>query len=97
MAEANNERSTRPNVVFMVGDNVGWGDIGCYGGNAPTPRIHALAKEGLRFKNYNVEAQCTPTRSGPPHRPPADPYGQLQRATPWPGQLRARTVGVHAR
>lgn len=53
----------RPNVVFMVGDNVGWGDIGCYGGLAPTPRIDALASEGFRFKNYNVEAQCTPTRS----------------------------------
>jgi arylsulfatase A-like enzyme len=32
-----------PNVVFIVGDNVGWGDIGCYGGSAPTPRIDALA------------------------------------------------------
>ena len=66
MASSNDEtsRSTPPpNVVFIVGDNVGWGDIGCYGGLAPTPRIDALASEGLRFKNYNVEAQCTPTRS----------------------------------
>ena len=55
--------STVPNVVFIVGDNVGWGDIGCYGGLAPTPRIDALAAQGMRFKNYNVEAQCTPTRS----------------------------------
>ncbi len=54
---------SRPNVVFIVADNVGWGDIGCYGGLAPTPRIDQLAGEGLRFKNYNVEAQCTPTRS----------------------------------
>jgi arylsulfatase A-like enzyme len=52
-----------PNVVFIGGDNVAWGDIGCYGGLAPTPRIDALAGQGLRFKNYNVEAQCTPTRS----------------------------------
>ena len=50
-------------MVFILGDNVGWGDIGCYGGLAPTPRIDALAGQGLRFKNYNVEAQCTPTRS----------------------------------
>jgi hypothetical protein len=34
-------RSGLPNVVFIVGDNVGWGDIGCYGGLAPTPRIDA--------------------------------------------------------
>jgi arylsulfatase A-like enzyme len=56
-------RSSLPNVVFIVGDNVGWGDLGCYGGLAPTPRIDALAGQGVRFKNYNVEAQCTPTRS----------------------------------
>jgi arylsulfatase len=54
---------SRPNIVFIVGDNVGWGDLGCYGGLAPTPRLDALAAQGLRFKNYNVEAQCTPTRS----------------------------------
>jgi Sulfatase len=55
--------SNRPNVVFILVDNVGWGDIGCYGGVVPTPRIDALAGQGVRFKNYNVEAQCTPTRS----------------------------------
>ena len=54
---------THPNVVFIVGDNVGWGDIGCYGGLAATPRIDALAAQGLRFRNYNVETQCTPSRS----------------------------------
>lgn len=54
---------TKPNVVFILGDNVGWGDLGCYGGLAPTPRLDALAAESLRFKNFNVEAQCTPTRS----------------------------------
>lgn len=46
-----------------MGDNVGWGDIGCYGGLAPTRRIDALAAEGQRLRNYNVEAQCSPTRS----------------------------------
>jgi arylsulfatase A-like enzyme len=58
-----NRKQTQPNRVFILADNVGWGDIGCYGGTAPTPRIEALASQGLRFKNYNVEAQCTPTRS----------------------------------
>jgi Sulfatase len=48
-------------VVFIVGDNVGWGDLGCYGGLASTPRIDTLAGQGMRFKNYNVEAQCTPS------------------------------------
>jgi arylsulfatase A-like enzyme len=54
---------TIPNVVFILVDNVGWGDLGCYGGTVATPRIDSLAAAGLRFRNYTVEAQCTPTRS----------------------------------
>jgi arylsulfatase A-like enzyme len=53
----------KPNIVFVLLDNVGWGDLGPYGGQTPTPRIDALAAEGIRFTNYNVEVQCTPTRS----------------------------------
>ena len=54
---------SRPNIVFVLCDNTGWGDFSCYGGLTPTPRIDRLASEGLRFNNYSVEAQCTPTRS----------------------------------
>jgi arylsulfatase len=53
----------KPNIVFVLCDNVGWGDFGVYGGGTPTPRIDQLAGEGIRFNNYCVEAQCTPTRS----------------------------------
>lgn len=53
----------KPNIVYILVDNIGWGDFGVYGGTTPTPRIDALAKEGMRFTNYNVENQCTPTRS----------------------------------
>ena len=49
--------------MFMLVDNVGWGDFSVYGGTTPTPRIDKLASEGIRFNNYNVEVQCTPTRS----------------------------------
>lgn len=52
----------KPNIVFMLGDNVGWGDLSCYGGRVPTPRLDQLAAEGIRFTNFNTEAQCTPTR-----------------------------------
>jgi hypothetical protein len=55
--------SGRPNIVFILVDNTGWGDFGVYGGTTATPRIDKLASEGIRFNNYNVEAQCTPTRS----------------------------------
>jgi arylsulfatase A-like enzyme len=52
-----------PNIVFILLDNVGWGTFGAYGGTIPTPRIDKFASEGIRFKNYNVEVQCTPSRS----------------------------------
>src|ERR1035441_5654696 len=53
----------KPNIIFILVDNVGWGNFGVYGGTIPTPRIDRLANEGIRFNNYNVEVQCTPTRS----------------------------------
>src|SRR5215468_224037 len=53
----------KPNIVFILVDNVGWGDFSVYGGTTATPRIDKMASEGIRFNNYNVEAQCTPTRS----------------------------------
>jgi len=56
-------QGVKPNIVFILLDNTGWGDLGAYGGQTPTPRIDALAAEGIRFTNYNVEVQCTPTRS----------------------------------
>ncbi len=57
----------KPNIVLMVMDNLGWGEIGVYGGGilrgAATPRLDRLAAEGMRFLNFNVETQCTPSRS----------------------------------
>ncbi len=53
----------KPNIVYILVDNWGWGDIRIQGGSIPTPRIDALANEGLRMTNFNVENQCTPTRS----------------------------------
>src|SRR5688572_32663865 len=56
-----------PNILFVLADNLGWGELGCYGGGvlrgAPTPRIDRLASEGLRRTNFNVESDCVPTRS----------------------------------
>jgi arylsulfatase A-like enzyme len=59
--------SARPNIVLILADNLGYGELGIYGGGilrgAPTPRIDKLASEGMRLLNFNVEAQCTPSRS----------------------------------
>ena len=57
----------KPNVVFILADNVGYGDLGSYGGGelrgAPTPRSDELAKSGLRLTQYLVEPACTPSRA----------------------------------
>jgi arylsulfatase A-like enzyme len=58
-----NGTTTKPNIVFFLVDNIGWGDFSVYGGLTPTPRIDRLASEGIRLNNYNVECQCTPSRS----------------------------------
>ena len=64
---AQRRESLSPNIVFVLADNLGWGELGCYGGGvlrgAPTPRIDQLASEGLRLTNFNVESDCVPTRS----------------------------------
>ncbi len=58
---------SKPNIVLVLMDNFGYGEVGVYGGGvlrgAATPRIDSLAAEGLRITNYNVEAECTPSRA----------------------------------
>ncbi len=57
----------KPNIVLVFMDNFGWGEPGFNGGGiirgAATPRLDKLASEGLCLKNFNVEVQCTPSRS----------------------------------
>jgi arylsulfatase len=57
----------KPNVVLVFMDNFGWGEPGFNGGGiirgAATPRLDQIAEEGLRLTNFNVEVQCTPSRS----------------------------------
>ncbi len=66
-ARALAQPSTKPNIVLVLMDNLGWGELGVYGGGilrgAPTPRIDKLAGESTRLLNFNVEAQCVPSRA----------------------------------
>ena len=52
--------AARPNVLLIMADDMGWSDIGCYGGEIPTPNIDALAKGGLRFTQFYNTARCSP-------------------------------------
>ena len=57
----------KPNIILILADNLGFGELGCYGGGvlrgAPTPNIDNLATEGVLCTNFNVESDCVPTRS----------------------------------
>ena len=57
----------KPNIVVIMTDDVGWGDLGSYGGGvmrgAPTPNLDRLAAEGTRFVNYYGQASCTAGRA----------------------------------
>jgi len=58
---------SKPNIVLILADNFGYGELGSYGGGitrgAPTPRLDELARQGTRLTNFNVEPSCTPSRS----------------------------------
>jgi arylsulfatase A-like enzyme len=65
VAAAKNE--DKPNIILVLMDNFGYGEVGVYGGGvlrgAATPNIDGIAAEGIQLTNFNVEAECTPSRS----------------------------------
>lgn len=54
---------TRPNIVLVLVDDMGYSDLGCYGGEIDTPVLDTLAENGLRFARFYNGAQCTPSRA----------------------------------
>lgn len=57
------KKDTRPNIVVILADDVGFSDIGCYGGEIHTPNIDWLAANGTRFTNFYNTSRCCPTRA----------------------------------
>jgi arylsulfatase A-like enzyme len=55
--------TTRPNVVVILIDDMGFSDLQCYGGEVPTPNINKLAAEGVRFTQFYNTARCSPSRA----------------------------------
>jgi arylsulfatase A-like enzyme len=53
----------RPNILLVVADDLGWTDIGSYGGEIATPNLDDLAQQGVRFSDFHVSVSCSPTRS----------------------------------
>ena len=61
--EPKRARTDAPNVLFIVLDDVGYGQLGCYGSPIQTPNMDALAQNGLRYNNMHTTALCSPTRA----------------------------------
>ena len=57
------ETGRRPNIVVILLDDLGFSDLGCYGGEIRTPNIDRLAAEGVRFTRFYNAARCCPTRA----------------------------------
>jgi len=53
----------RPNIVIILGDDLGYADIGAFGSEIKTPALDSLTRDGVRFTNFYTHASCSPTRS----------------------------------
>ncbi len=62
-AEAPQFASTKPNVLLIVADDLGFSDIGSFGGEIPTPTLDSLAHSGIRFSQFYATPNCSPTRA----------------------------------
>ncbi|MBN1905237.1 MAG: arylsulfatase [Deltaproteobacteria bacterium] len=62
-ANATSEKAERPNILFILADDLGFSDMGIYGGEIPTPNLDTLAKGGMMLTNFYSGQTCSPTRS----------------------------------
>ena len=56
-------KSKRPNIIIILGDDMGFADMGSFGSEIKTPNLDSLANDGVRFTNFYTHASCSPTRS----------------------------------
>src|SRR5438477_6431788 len=57
------EPAERPNVLLILADDLGYADLGCYGGEIATPNLDRLAANGLRFRQFYNGSRCCPSRA----------------------------------
>ena len=60
---AHAQDAPRPNIILIMSDDMGYSDVGCYGGEIPTPNLDALAMKGLRYTQFYNTGRCCPTRA----------------------------------
>ena len=61
--ESSSIKATQPNILLIVADDLGYSDIGSFGGEIATPTLDRLANEGLRLTGFHVLPNCSPTRT----------------------------------
>lgn len=64
LVPAKAEAPAKPNLVFIMADDLGWADVGFHGGTAPTPHLDRLVRESLELGQHYVAPVCSPTRTG---------------------------------
>ena len=87
------EHAMKPNILFVLLDDLGYSDLGCYGGEIETPNIDTLAKNGVRFEGMYNSARCCPSRASlmtglyPPQAGIADFVSREPHPTKGPAHL----------
>jgi len=78
----------RPNVVFILADDLGWADVGFHGPDIKTPNIDKLAASGVRLEQFYVQSVCSPTRAAAADGAVSDAPGVAGGRDPALGGLR---------
>src|SRR5687767_14099282 len=63
IASAGLAAPSKPNIIIIMADDMGYSDLGCYGSEIETPNLDALASKGVRFTQFYNTARCCPTRA----------------------------------
>jgi formylglycine-generating enzyme required for sulfatase activity len=89
----------RPNVLLVLVDDMGYSDLGCYGGEMRTPHVDRLAREGVRFSHFYNTARCSPSRASlltglHPHQTGIGVLTNDDRPRGYPGTINQRCVTI---
>ena len=78
---------SKPNILLIVADDLGYSDLGCYGGEIETPRLDALAADGIRLSRFYSTGRCCPSRIDPDRTLSASRRLGAHDPGPWPARL----------